>query len=225
VTALALVAAFAPRDTVDISASPLRELNALRHAQVWLTLAIGAIGFGGLFAIYTYLASTLRAVTGVPDGFLPFVLFAFGVGLTAGNIVVPRFADRALMPTAGVVLLWSAAALALYPWAARNIWTMTADVFLIGTGAALATVLQTRLMDVSGEARALPAALNHSAFNTANALGPWLGGMVIAAGFGWTSTGWVGCLLALAGFVIWLVSMAVDRRGTRPVEFCVEDAR
>ncbi|MEI9985227.1 MAG: MFS transporter [Aliidongia sp.] len=191
-TALTLVALFAPRDTPDPRSSPLRELSALRLGQVWLTLGIGAIGFGGLFAVYTYLASTLTAVTRVSEGFVPMVLCVFGLGLTFGNLVVPRFADRARMPTAGALLVWSAAALALYPLAALNIWTVTVDVFLIGIGAALATVLQTRLMDVSGDAQALPAALNHSAFNTANALGPWLGGMAIAAGFGWTSTGWVG---------------------------------
>jgi DHA1 family inner membrane transport protein len=228
VTALTLVALFAPRDVPDPLASPLRELSALGRGQVWLTLAIGAIGFGGLFAVYTYLASTLTAVTGVSAGVVPMVLCAFGIGLTAGNIVVPRFADRARMPTAGVLLVWSALALALYPLAARNIWTVTIDVFLIGIGAALATVLQTRLMDVSGEAQALPAALNHSAFNTANALGPWLGGLAIAAGFGWTSTGWVGCLLALGGLAIWLLSVAIERqaalRSKRLGELCAEEA-
>jgi DHA1 family inner membrane transport protein len=211
-TALVLVLLFAPRDRPDPLSSPLRELGALKVGQVWLTLAIGAIGFGGLFAVYTYLASTLMAVTGVSAGTVPIVLCVFGIGLTAGNLIVPRFADRARMPTAGVLLVWSAAALALYPAAAGNIWTISIDVLLIGIGAALATVLQTRLMDVSGQAQALPAALNHSAFNTANALGPWLGGMAVAAGFGWTSTGWVGALLALAGLAIWFVSVLVDRQ-------------
>jgi DHA1 family inner membrane transport protein len=211
-TALTLVLLFAPDDAPGDRSSPLQELGALKVGQVWLTLAIGAVGFGGLFAVYTYLASTLLAVTGVSDRAVPLVLCVFGVGLTAGNLIMPRFADRALMPTAGALLLWSAAALALYPFMAGNIWTISLDVFLIGMGAALATVLQTRLMDVSGDAQALPAALNHSAFNTANALGPWLGGMAVAAGFGWTSTGWVGALLALAGLAIWFVSVLVDRQ-------------
>jgi MFS transporter, DHA1 family, inner membrane transport protein len=224
-TAMTMVLIFAPRDTPDPQASPLGELAALKVPQVWLTLAIGAIGFGGLFAVYTYLASTLMAVTGVSDRVVPVVLCIFGIGLTAGNLIVPRFADRALMPTAGALLLWSAAVLALYPWAASNIVTISLDVLLIGMGAALAIVLQTRLMDVSGRAQALPAALNHSAFNTANALGPWLGGMSIAAGYGWTSTGWVGCLLALAGFAIWGVSMLVERQGRgRRAAVCAQEA-
>ena len=224
-TAMTMVLLFAPRDAPDPQASPLGELAALKVPQVWLTLAIGAIGFGGLFAVYTYLASTLMAVTGVSDHAVPIVLCIFGIGLTAGNLIVPRFADRALMPTAGALLLWSAAVLALYAAASGNIVTISLDVFLIGMGAALAIVLQTRLMDVSGKAQALPAALNHSAFNTANALGPWLGGMSIAAGYGWTSTGWVGCLLALAGFAIWGVSMLVERQArVRRDLVCVQEA-
>jgi DHA1 family inner membrane transport protein len=205
-----LVAIFAPRQQPESGASPLRELGALKRRQVWLLLAIGAIGFGGLFAVYAYLASTLLAVTGLPAHLAPIVFAAFGIGMTAGNILVPMFADRALMRTAGLLLLWSAAVLALYPLAAGNVWTMIADVMAIGFGGALATVLQTRLMDVAGDAQNLAAALNHSAFNTANALGPWLGGLAIAAGYGWTSTGWVGCGLALAGFAVWAVAVAAD---------------
>lgn len=205
-----LVAIFAPRDRVNSEASPIRELSALKRSQVWLTLAIGAIGGGGLFAIYTYLASTLVAVTGVSLATVPAVLAAFGIGLTAGNVIAPRFADRALMPTAGGLLLWSAIALALYPLAASHLWSIVLDVTAVGFGGGLGTTLQTRLMDVAGEAQALAAALNHSAFNVANALGPWLGGMAIAAGFGWTSTGWVGCALALAGLFIWAISVRTD---------------
>ncbi len=208
----ALIARFAPRDRAAAGASPLRELGALRRPQVWLTLGTGAIGFGGLFAVYTYLGSTLVEVTGVTAGTVPFVLAAFGVGMTAGNLIVPRFADHALMPTAGALLLWAAVVLALYPLAAANYWTVMLDVFAIGVGGALATVLQTRLMDVAGEAQSLAAALNHSAFNVANAIGPLLGGFAIAAGFGLTSTGYVGCALALAGLGVWAVSAALSGR-------------
>jgi DHA1 family inner membrane transport protein len=214
-----LVAIFAPRDRVDPGASPLRELGALKRGQVWLTLATGAIGFGGLFAVYTYLASTLMAVTGVSAAALPAALACFGIGMTAGNLIAPRFADRALMPTAGALLVWSAVALALYPFAAGKLWSILLDVTAVGFGGALGTVMQTRLMDVAGDAQALAAALNHSAFNVANALGPLLGGMAIAAGYGWTSTGWVGCGLALVGLAIWGVSVRLDAAGApRPVE-------
>jgi MFS transporter, DHA1 family, inner membrane transport protein len=148
------------------------------------------------------------------------VFSAFGIGMTAGNLFVPKYADRAIMPTAGILLVWSAVVLALYPLAAHNVWAVALDVMALGFGAALATVLQTRLMDVAGEAQALAAALNHSAFNVANALGPWLGGMAIAAGYGWTSTGWVGCGLALCGLVVWGIS-----RGLKDEERLTDDHR
>jgi len=203
-----LIALYAPRDRAAAGASPLRELGALKRPQVWLTLATGAIGFGGIFAVYTYLGSTLLDVTHVSAAMATLVFSVFGVGMTVGNLVVPRFADRALMPTAGMLLAGSAVVLAVYPFAAANYWAVTVDVFMIGIGGALATVLQTRLMDVAGEAQSLAAALNHSAFNVANALGPWFGGMAIAAGFGLTSTGYVGCALALGGLAVWRISQA-----------------
>ncbi len=206
-----MVLAVVPHDRPASGASPLRELGALRRPQVWLTLGIGAIGFGGLFSVYTYLASTLLEVTAVTPSMVPLVLAVFGVGLTAGNLIVPRFADRALMPTAGGLLLWSAAALALYSVSAHQLWSMFLVELAIGCGGALGTVLQTRLMDVAEDAQSLAAALNHSAFNTANALGPWLGGMAVAAGYGWGSTGWVGCGLALGGFLVWLLAVATSR--------------
>jgi DHA1 family inner membrane transport protein len=118
------------------------------------------------------------------------------------------------MRTAGGLLLWSMVKLAVFPFTAGNVWTLSATVFLIGIGGALGTVLQTRLMDVAGDAQSLAASLNHSAFNAANALGPFLGGLAIARGYGWTSPGWVGSGLALGGLLLWLVSMAMDRRGT-----------
>lgn len=217
VAALALLTAIAvflraPRDAPDPHASPLRELAALGKPQVWLTLGVGAIGFGGLFAVYTYLADTMIAVTHVPQSRVPVALMAFGVGMTLGNLIVPRFADRAVLPSAAVVLVWAAGALLLWPLAAPHFGWLLLDLVAIGGGGAVATVLQTRLMDVSGEAQALAAALNHSAFNVANAIGPWLGGMAIAAGYGWTSTGWVGAALALGGLLILGVSAAVERR-------------
>ncbi len=207
-----LVLWLAPQDRPQHGASPLRELRALANGQVWLTLGVSAIGFGGLFCVYTYVASTLMHVTGTPPWGVPLVLAVFGLGMIGGNIVVPRFADRALMPTGAALLLASAVALSLYPLAAHSLVWVSIDVFAIGFAGALGPVLQTRLMDVAGEAQALAAALNHSAFNTANALGPWLGGLAIAAGYGWTSTGWVGALLALGGLAILGVAVLVDRR-------------
>ena len=207
-----LVRLYAPLGAPIEGASPLRELGALKRRQVWLTLGIGAIGFGGMFAVYTYLASTMLLVTKTSPALIPVALAVFGLGLTLGNLGWAWLGDRAQMPAAGATLVWSAASLALYPLATDSVWTLLPVVFLIGCGGGLATILQTRLMDVAEDAQTLAAALNHSAFNVANALGPWLAGLAITAGYGLPATGWVGVALALGGFAIWALSWALDPR-------------
>lgn len=209
---VALVAVCVPRDRPNPGASPLRELGALREPQVWLTLAIGATGFGGMFAVFSYITPTLIEVSGIPLGGVPFVLCVFGAGMIAGNIVGPKLADRSLLPTIAGLLAWNIVVLALFTVAARHPVTSVMSVFLIGTGFAVVPTLQTRLMDVGKDAQTLAAALNHSAFNTANALGAWLGGLSIAAGWGWTSTGWVGVMLGLVGSAVFAFSMFLERR-------------
>lgn len=206
VTTMSLVALFAPRDPAHPDASPLRELGALRNSQVWLTLGVSAIGFGGLFAVYAFLASTLREVTGVGPEMLPLVFAVFGVGMVIGNIGCAWAGDRFGFKAAAGVLIWSAIALAFYPLASQHLWSMLIVVVFIGVGGGLGSILQTRLMDVAGEAQTLAAALNHSAFNTANALGPLLAGSAVAAGFGWASTAWVGVGLTLGGLAIWIAA-------------------
>ena len=209
---MGLVWVFAPKQARDLDAHPMRELGALKRGQVWLTLGIGAIGFGGMFAVYTYVASTLLTVTHVTAGFVPVVLCIFGLGMTAGTLFCGWAADKAQMPAIGLCLLWSALWLAVYPFAAHNVWGISLVVFLIGGGGGLGIMLQTRLMDVAGDAQTMAAALNHSAFNFANALGPLLAGMVIARGAAFNETGYVGACLALGGFAIWIVSLLDNRR-------------
>ncbi len=134
------------------------------------------------------------------------------LSMVAGNLVGPRFADKALMPTIGGMLVWSVLVMGTFVFAAHHVATAAVAVFLVGTVVAIGTALQIRLMDVAGDAQTLAAALNHSAFNAANALGAWLGGVAISAGYGWTSTGWVGVLLGLAGLGVFAWSVASDRK-------------
>lgn len=203
-----LVASFLPRQAMrGGGGSPLKELAALANPQIWLMLSIGAIGFGGMFAVYTYMASTLMEVTGVSAAMVPLVLSLFGVGMTLGNLIVPRLAGRHPMRGVCALLVWSSVMLAFYPWAIHHRYLLYVLVVLIGMGGAIGTLLQIALMDIACEAQTLAAALNHSAFNAANALGPFLGGLAISAGFGWGAVGWVGCLLALGGLLMWWLSM------------------
>ena len=210
-----LIARCVPRAGPVKGASPARELHALGRKQVWLTLGVGSVGFGGLFCVYSYIAPTLTQVAGLPGRYVPFVLTVFGVGMILGNLVGSWLADRALMRTIGGVLIWNAIVLSLFSVAAHHLWMATISVFLIGTGVAIVPALQIRLMDVAGDAQTLAAALNHSAFNIANAMGAWLGGVAIDGGLGWASTGWVGALLALAGLLIFVVSLAEEGRKAR----------
>ena len=209
---MVLIALYAPRDKGDPEAVPMRELGALKSGQVWLTLGVGAIGFGGMFCVYAYVASTAQAVTGVGPSILPVIFAIFGVGMMIGNVLGGWATDRFGMKAAAGLLLWSAFALCLYPLAAQNLSTLLPVVVMIGIGGGLGSVLQTRLMDVAGDAQTLAAALNHSAFNLANALGPLLGGMAIAAGWGFASTGYVGAGLALGGLAIWVVAYLTGRK-------------
>ncbi|MDO5623638.1 MAG: MFS transporter [Pseudomonadota bacterium] len=196
----------------NAQASPLGELAALKKPQVWLTLGIGAIGFGGLFSVFSYVKPTLLEVSGMPGGWVPVVLALFGLGMVVGNLVGARLADKWLMPTIGGVLVWALAVMVGFHWAALHPVSAAIGIFLVGTIGALGTGTQIRLMDVAGEAQSLAAALNHSAFNFANALGAWLGGLAISAGWGWQSTSWVGAALAVGGLVVFGASVTLARR-------------
>ncbi|WP_296187251.1 MFS transporter [Pseudomonas sp. UBA1879] len=198
-----LIRTLAPASPAQSDASPLRELNALRSRQVWLTLGIAAIGFGGVFCVYTYLAATLIEVTHTSDFMIPVVMAVFGVGTTVGNLVCGWAADRATMRSAGISLGFTALVLALYPSATENLWLLILLVFFIGCGVGLAAILQTRLMDVAPHAQSLAGALVQSAFNLANAIGPWVGGMVISAGMGLPATGYAAAVLTLGGMGMW----------------------
>ena len=196
-------------------ASPARELSALSHKQVWLTLGVGSVGFGGLFCVYSYITPTLTEVSGLSVHYVPFVLVVFGGGMILGNLVGSWLADRALMRAIGAFLIWNVIVLGTFSLVAPHAWMATVVVLFIGTGVAIVPALQVRLMDVAGDAQILAAALNHSAFNIANALGAWLGGLAIAGGLGWASTGWVGGLLALTGLFIFAASVAEEGRSGR----------
>ncbi|CAG9177529.1 MFS transporter [Cupriavidus pinatubonensis] len=208
-----LVWCWVPFFPADRKASPLRELTALRRKQVWLTLGIGAIGFGGMFAVFSYIKPAMLEVAQMPASAIPFVLALFGMGMVTGNLVGAKLADKALMPAIGGVLVWSALVIGAFTLTAPHAWLAAVNVLLIGTVVALGPALQIRLMDVAGDAQTLAAALNHSAFNMANALGAWLGGVSIAAGLGWTSTGWVGALLAVGGLIVFAWSALAMQRG------------
>jgi len=215
--AVAMLASTLPRDRVHAHASALRELAAFRQPQVLLTLLYASIGFGGMFAVFSYIAATATRVAGLPESFVPVILAIFGLGMIAGNLLGARLADRALMPTIAGLAAFNIVVLATFALTASSPVMLCLAVLAIGFGVAMAPAVQTRLMDVAGDAQTLAAASMHSAFNIANAAGAWLGGLVIAAGYGYAATGWVGALLGLAGLGVFAVSWQLERGTvTRP---------
>ncbi len=220
ISALSLVTAvmvwkMAPYRGPNPNANPRSELTALKNKDVLLVLLMGAIGFGGMFSVYSYFSATYLNTTSSPEWGISVVLLVYGVGTTLGNLLAGRIAEGRLLRTAlgfQVLLGISAAA---YAMSVGNPVLMAVALFCMGMGGGMVVPLQTRLMDVAGNAQTLAGAMNHAAFNSANALGPWLAGMALAAGYGYASTGWVGVALSAGGVLIWcLIVMANSSRQT-----------
>ncbi|MGY2464297.1 MFS transporter [Vreelandella sulfidaeris] len=207
-----LIRFYVPIQPVDTLASPVRELSALLKQRVLVTLALACIGCGGMFAIFSYVMPTLTLQAGMSEALGPLVLVIFGLGSIAGNLIGGRMADKNLMRAIPIILLWCGVIQGLFYFAANNVWTGLLFVGLVGTSIALAPSLQTRLMDVAEDAQTMAASLNHAAFNGANALGAWLAGLAISAGFSWSSTGLVGAGLALCGLVIFAAGRWLEKR-------------
>ena len=200
----------------DANATMKRELRAFARPQVWLALLIGSLGFGGFFAVYTYVSPLATNVTGLDVSLVPFVLVAAGLGMTIGNFFGGRGADHNIMGTLFVCFGLFAISLAGLALTGQTPVGLFVFVFMVGgSAAALSPAIQTRLMDVAGDSQTLAAAINHSALNIGNSLGAWLGGVTIAAGLGYLSPAWVGLLLCAPGVALALVSLAMEHRPAR----------
>ncbi|MFV8298577.1 MFS transporter [Mycolicibacterium fortuitum] len=202
--------------TMQVS-SPLTELGALRRPQVWLAVLVGMIGFGGMFAVYTYISTTMTDVTGLSRSMVPVALMVFGLGMVAGNLIGGRLADSSVVRALYLSLGSLAVLLAAFSLGSHSPWTALPLLFGVGVaGSAVGPALQTRLMDVAHDAQTLAAALNHSALNIGNATGAWVGGLVIAAGLGYTAPAAAGAVLAVGGVLVFTVSVALQRRSSTP---------
>ena len=213
---LLLVWIFVPTTAVAADATLGRELSALKNGRIWFILGIGAIGFGGMFAIYTFIAPILTTLAGISETTIPWVLAMFGIGSTFGMLAGGRIADRS--PNRGIVFGFVATILTFAAFsltASSPTWSFVNVFFLGFSGSTLIPSVQTRLMSIAKDAQSLAASLSHSAFNIANALGAWLGGVVIAAGWGYLGPSRVAVVLGTAGLLLFVGSLLVDRR-SRP---------
>jgi MFS transporter, DHA1 family, inner membrane transport protein len=213
----AAIAVFVPLQAGDASATMRRELAGFRRSQVWLSLLTGAVGFGGFFAVYTYVSPLVTGAAGLSIEVVPFALVVVGLGMTIGNAVGGRAADHHVMKTLFACFAAFIVSLIGVGLFGSNPVALFICIFLVGaSAAALSPAIQTRLMDVAGESQTLAAAANHSSLNLGNSLGAMLGGVVIAAGFGYLSVAWVGLVLALLGVAVAVTSVLRQRR--RPLE-------
>nr|WP_297457636.1 MFS transporter [uncultured Halomonas sp.] len=206
-----MIRLWVPMQPGNPGASPRRELSALLKQRVLFTLGIAGIGFGGMFAVFSYVIPTLTEQAGMAEALGPLVLVVFGVGTIAGNLAGARLADKNLLRAIPAILIWCLVVQGLFYFAANSVWLGILFVGLIGTSMALGPALQTRLMDVAEDAQTMAASLNHAAFNGANALGAWLAGVTVKLGFAWSSTGLVGAGLAAGGLLIFYVGLRVER--------------
>ncbi|TQN47345.1 DHA1 family inner membrane transport protein [Humibacillus xanthopallidus] len=226
VVTVAAIGVFLPHQSPSGEESMRSEMRALRRLQVWLALLIGVVGFGGMFAMYSFITPTMTELAGLDESYIPWVLAAYGIGMVTGMVLSGRVANRVGV-LKGIIIALSlvGALLAVFGWAAQVLWLAVVMVFVLGVLPSIVVpLLQTRLMDVAHEGQSLAAALNHSTLNMANALGAWLGSLVLAAGWGYGAPSLVGAGLALLGVGVAVLSAVLERRArvarstARPVE-------
>jgi len=206
------IAAFVPHFPGDHTASVARELRALLDRRVQFAFATGMIGFGGMFAMYSYIAPTITDVTGLSQGWIPWFLFVFGLGAVFGTWLGGRAADWDVNRAVAFGLATMAVLLALFFALSPLATPALVLVFLIETVASvLAITLTVRLMHASGDAQMIGAALNHSSLNLANGLGAYLGGVVVGAGYGYRAPSLVGVGLALGGLAVFGTALVQER--------------
>lgn len=210
-----------------VDSSVRTELGTLRNGPLWISFAAGAIGFGGLFAVYTYVAPTVTKVAGMSPAAVPWVLAVFGVGMTLGTLLGGRLVDRHVLRTVVGGFVATAASLVVFALVGTMPVPAVLALFALGvTSQVLGLAMQTRLMDLSPRAQSLGAALCHSALNIGNASGAFFGGLVIAGGWGYLAPAWVGLALTLVGLAMVLafgrqrVPQALPAPGPAEAERC-----
>lgn len=218
VVATVAVALLAPRGERDTTAggSLRKELAAFARPQVLLTLSIVIFGMGGLFAAYSYVAPMLTDVSGLAESAVPWVLVLVGVGMTAGSFLGGRLSDRSTLATLlGGLLLIIAVLLALAVLLDNAPVTIVLLVLLGFGSLGIGPAIQMRIVEQAGGAPTMVSAGVQSAFNLANTIGAWLGGVVIAAGAGLRAPNVAGAALAVVGLVLLGASALLEMRQRR----------
>ena len=188
------------------------ETRGFRDRRLWLALATTASFQAAVFCTFSYLAPLITDVAGLPDSGVPLVLLLFGVGTFVGVTVGGRYADRDMLINVITSLIAMVLALLLLGALAGSEVGVVVAVFVLGaTAFSIAAALNGRVFAFAGEAPTLAASVNVSAFNVGNALGPWLGGVVLSAGLGLRAPVWMGALLGIVALGFAATSWRVER--------------
>jgi len=218
VLALVGILALVPKTgSGETAAGGLRgELRAFRSGQVWLSIFVTILGYGGMFGAFTYIAFTLTEVTEFSATTVPWLLILFGVGLFIGNTVGGKAADRNVDRTLLVVLAALVVVLVAFALTSTNQpMTIASMVLLGGFGFATVPGLQMRVMKYADSAPTLASGANIGAFNVGNALGAWMGGVTITAGLGYTSPIWAGAGITLLGLAVMAFAAVAAKKGAK----------
>ncbi|CAM2153025.1 putative transporter YdhP [Pararobbsia alpina] len=203
VVSLAGIAALLPNHHDTAPAGLGHEVRVLRDPRVLIALAMTVLGFGGVFVVFTYIAPILEQVSGLSPHGVTLVLVLFGVGLTLGNTIGGKLADRALMPSLMGILVALAVIMGIFTKTSHHTIPAIITVFVWGV-AAFATVppLQMRVVETARQAPNLASTLNIGAFNLGNAGGAWLGGAVLAHGHALDTLPWAAAAVAIVALVV-----------------------
>lgn len=208
-----MIFVFVPHSPANTDASVRGELRALKQPQVLFAVSAGMVGFGGMFAMYSYIAPIVTKVIDLSDAWIAVFTLAFGIGSVVGSWWAGHLADWNAERSVLLGFVATAFVLAAFYFAALHVIPALLLVFAVGVlGSVVAINLQIRLMDAAGDAQMLGAALNHSALNIANGLGAFAGSAIISAGYGYRATSWVGVVLATLGVLIFAVGLAYNRK-------------
>ncbi|WP_311214390.1 MULTISPECIES: MFS transporter [unclassified Arthrobacter] len=214
VIALVGIAVMVPKASTEPTKGLRSELGAFKSGQVWLSIAVTVLGFGGMFGAFTYIAFTLTEVSGFESGAVPWLLVLFGGGLFAGNFLGGKAADKALDTSLIAILAGLVVVLVFFALtASSSIATLVSLALMGGFGFATVPGLQMRVMHFASTAPTLASGANIGAFNLGNALGAWLGGVTITAGLGYTSPIWAGAGITVAALLVMVFAAAAAKRG------------
>jgi DHA1 family inner membrane transport protein len=203
VITLAGIQILVPRTTGAAQTNLRAELAVFRRGQVWVSIALSILAFGSVIGGYTYIAFTLTDVSGFATSMVPWLLVLFGAGTFIGNFVGGKAADKSLNGTLIAIMAALTVIMGVFALTAESKVATVVVLLLMGAiGLATAPGLQLRTMKYADDAPTMASGANIAAFNVGNALGAWLGGLAIAAGYGFVSPLWVGAGLALAGLVV-----------------------